>query len=93
MTMQTTLKILDGKATARTMRDEVARGCAELLERHAVVPGLTVLLVGEDTASQIYVRNKAKAATEAGMGSNIVRLPASTGLTEILDNIAQLPAG
>jgi len=92
MTLSTSPKLLDGKATAKAMREEVARGSAELLERHGIVPGLTVLLVGEDPASQIYVRNKAKTAIKAGMHSNIVRLPTETPEAEILEAIAQLNA-
>lgn len=90
MTLETTAKTLDGKATAKAMRAEVTRGCAELAERHGIVPGLTVLLVGEDPASQIYVRNKQKAATKAGMRSEILRLPATAGEGEILSTIARL---
>ncbi|HKQ62256.1 MAG TPA: bifunctional 5,10-methylenetetrahydrofolate dehydrogenase/5,10-methenyltetrahydrofolate cyclohydrolase [Candidatus Polarisedimenticolaceae bacterium] len=83
-------RTLDGKATAREIRDEVAQGCAELKERHGVVPGLTVVLVGEDPASQIYVRNKAQAATEAGMRSHVERLPATTSEAELLSTIERL---
>jgi methylenetetrahydrofolate dehydrogenase (NADP+)/methenyltetrahydrofolate cyclohydrolase len=81
---------LDGKATGAAIRDEVARGCAELHERHGIVPGLAVVLVGEDPASQIYVRNKAKAATKAGMSSTVLRLPAATGEEELLDTVRTL---
>jgi methylenetetrahydrofolate dehydrogenase (NADP+)/methenyltetrahydrofolate cyclohydrolase len=83
---------LDGKATAATIRDEVARGCAELHEHHGIIPGLTVVLVGEDPASQIYVRNKAKAATKAGMSSTVLRLPATTDEEELLGTVRTLNA-
>jgi len=79
---------LDGKATARELREEVARGCAELKDSHGIVPGLTVVLVGEDPASQIYVRNKEKAARKAGMRSRIERLPAATTREQLLDVVA-----
>jgi methylenetetrahydrofolate dehydrogenase (NADP+)/methenyltetrahydrofolate cyclohydrolase len=90
MTLETTAKVLDGKATAKAMRQEVARGCTELLERHSIVPGLTVVLVGDDPASQIYVKNKNKMAAKAGMRSHVERLPATTGEDEILGLIRKL---
>ena len=92
MTTETTAKILDGAATARKMRAEVAEGCAELEARHGVQPGLTVVLVGEDPASQIYVRNKHKMATKAGMRSDVVRLPAEASQDEVLQTVARLNA-
>jgi methylenetetrahydrofolate dehydrogenase (NADP+)/methenyltetrahydrofolate cyclohydrolase len=92
MTLETTPKTLDGKATAKAMREEVARGCAELHERHGIVPGLTVVLVGEDPASQIYVKNKHKMATKAGMRSHVERLPVTTGEDEIVATIERLNA-
>ena len=61
----------------RKLRDEVAEGVAKLRASRGIVPGLTVVLVGDDPASAVYVRNKEKAATEAGMVSTIERLPAS----------------
>ncbi len=81
---------LDGRATAKAIHEEVARGCAELQERHGIRPGLTVVLVGEDPASQIYVRNKEKSATEVGMKSEALRLPAETSEAEILDTVRRL---
>ena len=83
---------LDGKATARELREEVARGCAELKDSHGIVPGLTVVLVGEDPASQIYVRNKEKAARKAGMRSRVERLPAATTREQLLEVVAALNA-
>jgi methylenetetrahydrofolate dehydrogenase (NADP+)/methenyltetrahydrofolate cyclohydrolase len=87
-----TAKVLDGKATAREIRREVAEGCAALLAEHGVVPGLTVVLVGEDPASQVYVRNKEKAATKAGMKSDVIRLPATASEAEILERAERLNA-
>jgi methylenetetrahydrofolate dehydrogenase (NADP+) / methenyltetrahydrofolate cyclohydrolase len=81
---------LDGVATARSMRQKVAEGTAELLRERGVVPGLTVLLVGNDPASEIYVRNKHKAATEAGLRSSIERLPETAGEAEILAAVERL---
>jgi methylenetetrahydrofolate dehydrogenase (NADP+)/methenyltetrahydrofolate cyclohydrolase len=92
MTLSAHPKTLDGKATAREIRDEVAGGCADLHKRHSLVPGLTVVLVGEDPASQIYVRNKQKAARKAGMNSEIVRLPATASETDVLETVDRLNA-
>jgi methylenetetrahydrofolate dehydrogenase (NADP+)/methenyltetrahydrofolate cyclohydrolase len=87
-----TPRILDGKAAAREIRAEVAQGCAELKERHGIVPGLGVLLVGDDPASQIYVRNKERAANRAGMNSRIEHLPADATAAQVLAAIAELNA-
>jgi len=92
MTLDTTPRLLDGKATARAMREETARGCAELQARHHVVPGLTVVLVGEDPASAIYVKNKHRMATKVGMRSEVERLPATAGEDEILATVDRLNA-
>jgi methylenetetrahydrofolate dehydrogenase (NADP+)/methenyltetrahydrofolate cyclohydrolase len=85
-------RILDGKATARQIREEVADRCAELLDKHGIVPGLTVVLVGEDPASQIYVRNKEKAAKAAGMNSVVKRMPVGATQDEVLETIRKLNA-
>jgi len=85
-------KILDGKATAAQIRAEVADGCAELTRRTGVVPGLTVVLVGEDPASQIYVRNKEKASRKVGMNSCIERLDAGVTQDRLLETVARLNA-
>ena len=83
---------LDGTATAKAIRDEVARGVAALTAAKGVVPGLTVVLVGDDPASQVYVRGKEKAAREAGMAGTVLRLPASAPEDEILATIRRLNA-
>jgi methylenetetrahydrofolate dehydrogenase (NADP+)/methenyltetrahydrofolate cyclohydrolase len=90
MTVTGQARILDGKATAREIRREIAQGCRRLEERTGVIPGLTVVLVGDDPASSIYVRNKEKASTKAGMSSRIVRLPATTTEAEILSTVEGL---
>jgi methylenetetrahydrofolate dehydrogenase (NADP+)/methenyltetrahydrofolate cyclohydrolase len=77
-------------ATARRIRAEVAQGAAALERERGIVPGLTVVLVGDDPASQIYVRNKEKAAREAGMRSSVVHLPADAGERTVLDTVARL---
>jgi len=84
--------ILDGRKTAKEIRREIAAGCAALQASHGVVPGLTVVLVGENPASQIYVRNKARAARKAGMNSNVVLLPADSAEPQVLDTIRALNA-
>ncbi len=76
---------------ARLIRDEVAVEAAELLAR-GVQPGLAVVLVGEDPASQVYVRSKGKACEEAGMHSETIRLPAETTEAELLAVIDRLNA-
>ena len=83
-------KILDGQALAKEIRAEVAVGVAEMQQRHQVTPGLAAVLVGDDQASAIYVRNKRRACDEAGMFSETFLLPASTTQTEVIDRIAQL---
>ena len=69
--------VIDGKAVAQRVRAEVAARVREL-RAHGVAPGLAVVLVGEDPASQIYVRNKEKACAEAGIAAFDHRLPAAT---------------
>ena len=82
--------IIDGKAIAETLRREVAAGVADLKRARGIVPGLAVVLVGEDPASQIYVRTKSKATTNAGMLSFEHRLPAETAEPALLALIAEL---
>jgi methylenetetrahydrofolate dehydrogenase (NADP+)/methenyltetrahydrofolate cyclohydrolase len=82
-------QIIDGKAIAAKVRAEVAAEAKELATR-GVQPGLAVVLVGEDPASQVYVRNKTKAAREAGLAVFDHALPASTGERELLELVAKL---
>src|SRR5689334_16574142 len=82
--------IIDGKAIAETVRREVATGVAELKRARGIVPGLAVVLVGEDPASQVYVRTKSKATTDAGMLSFEHKLPAETPEPALLALIAEL---
>ena len=84
-------QLLDGKQTAREVRDEVAKR-ARALSARGVKPGLAVVLVGEDPASQIYVRNKDRAATEAGIAVQTVKLPAETSQADLLAQVAALNA-
>jgi methylenetetrahydrofolate dehydrogenase (NADP+)/methenyltetrahydrofolate cyclohydrolase len=83
--------LIDGNAIARSERAQIKQRVDALIAR-GVTPGLTVLLVGEDPASQVYVRNKARACTELGMRSEVLALPASTSQRELLDHIARLNA-
>jgi len=84
--------LIDGKAFAATVRAEVAAGVAALKSRTGIVPGLTVVLVGEDPASQVYVKNKGVQTREAGMNSAEIGLPASTTQAELLAVVARLNA-
>lgn len=87
-----TAQILDGKAIAQKVRDEVREGVARFTAAHGRPPGLDVLLVGEDPASVIYTRNKEKASNEVGMRGRLHRLPADTSEDELLRRLAELNA-
>lgn len=84
--------LIDGKAIAASVRAQVKEEAARFTARTGVRPGLAVVLVGEDPASQVYVRNKGKAAAEAGFASRQVDLPASTPESGLLDLVARLNA-
>ncbi len=83
--------IIDGKAYAEGLRARIA-GAVGILGQQGVVPGLAVVIVGEDPASQLYVKNKARQTVEVGMRSFEHVLPASTGEAELLDLVARLNA-
>lgn len=76
-------EIIDGRKIAAELRAKVAAATAVLRDRHGVVPGLAVVLVGDDPASDVYVRNKGKATREAGMASFEHRLPAATSQSDL----------
>ena len=76
--------IIDGKRVAAEVRAQVAVDAAEVRERTGHVPGLVTILVGEDPASQVYVRNKIKACEEAGMASFHEPMPATSSQAEVL---------
>jgi methylenetetrahydrofolate dehydrogenase (NADP+)/methenyltetrahydrofolate cyclohydrolase len=82
--------LIDGKAFSANLRAGIARKVEILKRDHSLVPGLAVVLVGEDPASQVYVRSKGKQTTEAGMNSYEHKLPADTGEEELLKLIEQL---
>jgi len=84
-------KLIDGTATGRLVRDDVAREVARL-KTLGVVPGLSVVLVGEDPASAVYVRSKGKACEEAGMRGETIRLPADTSEAQLLEQVDALNA-
>ncbi|WP_137699595.1 bifunctional methylenetetrahydrofolate dehydrogenase/methenyltetrahydrofolate cyclohydrolase FolD [Marimonas lutisalis] len=85
-----TAEVIDGKAFAATVREKVAGHVARLKEEHGITPGLAVVLVGEDPASQVYVRSKGKQTVETGMNSYEHKLDADTGEAELLALIDQL---
>ena len=87
-----TAKIIDGKTIAAELRARIAGEVARLKSAHGVTPGLAVVLVGADPASEVYVRNKSKAVTEAGMNPVDRHLPATVSEVELLALIAQLNA-
>ncbi len=82
--------VIDGKAVSAKMREEIAEEVKEFVEKHGRAPSLTVIIVGEDPASQVYVRNKEKACIQTGIRSEIIRLPADTGEEELLCRIDEL---
>ena len=82
--------IIDGKKTAAELREELKKKVAELKSTYNAVPGLTVILVGEDPASKIYVKNKEKFAKEIGMNSEVIRYPADTEEKIVLNKIKEL---
>ncbi len=85
-------RIIDGKASAARLRADIARRVAVLTSRHGVTPGLAVVLVGDDPASEVYVRNKGRQTREAGMQSFETHLPATASEDELLAQVARLNA-
>lgn len=82
-------KLIDGKALAQQVRDRLARESAELFAQKSIKPGLATILVGEDPASHVYVRNKQKACELAGIYVDDHKLPARTTQVELLTLIEQ----
>ena len=85
-------RIIDGKGFADRLRARIAEQTAAVKREHGITPGLAAVLVGDDPASAVYVRNKEKAVAEAGMASFPHRLPASAGEAELLDLVRRLNA-
>eukprot|EP00095_Tigriopus_kingsejongensis_P009146 snap_masked-scaffold2794_size12335-processed-gene-0.9 protein:Tk09146 transcript:snap_masked-scaffold2794_size12335-processed-gene-0.9-mRNA-1 annotation:"methylenetetrahydrofolate dehydrogenase (nadp+)" len=87
--------IIDGKATAAALREDLTAEVAQIIETTGIQPGLAVVLVGEDPASDVYVRNKAKSTKQVGMLSREHRLPSDTSeeaLLELVDQLNKDPA-
>lgn len=84
--------LLDGKSVARTIRSEVAREVEALRRRVGETPKLVAVLVGDDPASRVYVRNKITACSEVGIRSDEARLPAGTTQDQVLETIRRLNA-
>ena len=87
-----TADIIDGKMIAKNLRGDIADQTKDLLDRHGITPGLAVVLVGQDPASQVYVRNKGKQSKECGMRSFEHLLPADTTQDDLLSLIDRLNA-
>ncbi len=83
-------KLIDGKTYALRLRERVGKGVSELLAAKGKKPGLATVLVGDDAASQVYVKSKGRVAAELGMASFDHRLPADTSETELLALITSL---
>ena len=81
---------IDGKKAAATLREKLKKKVSELKSKYNSVPGLTVILVGEDSPSQIYVKNKEKSANEVGIKSEVIRYPEEVEEKVVLDKIKEL---
>ena len=79
--------IIDGKLVAQDTRLEIKENVARFQEKYGVTPGLAVILVGENPASQVYVRNKHRACLEVGINSIEITLPETTTEAELLAKI------
>ena len=87
-----TAKLIDGKGIAASIREQLAVDVAAFRASTNIVPKLAAVLVGDDPASQVYVRNKEQACAKIGMASELFRLPASTSQSELLDLVNRLNA-
>lgn len=82
--------LLDGKAFSQKLRNEVKKEVELIKKEFGTVPGLSVILVGENKASQVYVRNKEKACVEAGISSEVIKMAADTSEADLLKKIEEL---
>ena len=82
--------LIDGKKEARLLREELKKEVSDLKAKYNKVPGLTVILIGDLTPSQIYVRNKEKSANEVGLKSDVIKYPDSVEEKVVLNKIAEL---
>lgn len=85
-------RVLDGKALAGKIREEIAPLAAEFTRRHGRPPGLAIVLAGNNAASEVYVRNKLKAGSDAGLRADLERLPETATLAKVLALVARLNA-
>jgi methylenetetrahydrofolate dehydrogenase (NADP+)/methenyltetrahydrofolate cyclohydrolase len=85
-------KIIDGAAVAAQLRERVATAAMELRTRHGIVPGLATVIAGDDPASHIYVRSKARACQAAGLASFEHRLPADAEENDLIKLVERLNA-
>ena len=85
-------EIIDGKLVSSEMRAQTAKEVAYLKSEYGIVPGLAVILVGNNPASAVYVRNKRKACNDIGINSYEINLPIDVSEDELLDNIKKLNA-
>jgi len=82
--------IIDGKKTSKLLREELKKKVSKLKSTYNAVPGLTVILVGEDAPSKIYVKNKEKSAIEVGINSEVIRYPNNVEEKVVLNKIKEL---
>ena len=85
-------QLIDGRAVSARIRQRIAEEVRSLKKKHGIVPGLSVVLVGDDPASAAYVRSKAKCSDEAGMRGETIRMPASTSQAELVKVVERLNA-
>jgi len=85
-------RIIDGKGFAEGLRARIAEEVSELKDRHGLTPGLAVIIVGDDPASHVYVRNKNKQTVEAGMASFEFKMPVDTSQADLLAKVEELNA-
>ena len=82
--------LIDGKKAAAELREELKIEVSELKSKYNKIPGLTVILIGEDAPSQIYVRNKEKSANEVGLKSEVIKYPDTVDEKTVLNKIEEL---
>jgi len=87
-----TARVLDGRAVAARLREEITPEVAAFTRQHGRQPGLAIVLVGENPASEVYVRNKLTAGREVGVLADLERLPESASLADVLELVARLNA-
>ena len=85
-------ELISGKVVSASVREEIKREVEELKDKKSIVPGLAVILVGDDPASAVYVRNKHKGCLETGIRSYQIELPTDTSEEELLSKIDELNA-